>query len=417
MVPTLLCFGLLGLARWCDAAETTALEERIRLLEARLGRVEHENEELRARLAAGDNLAPAPPFGFHRNGVTAPTQRGVVVPSGSEARVAIGGFTQVQGEFGGIGDERFIGGGDRIYARRSRLSVITSFAEQFEARIEAEFGSNTITPTNGQKAHASEIYLNWSRFPFANIRLGQTKPAFSAEMLAIEYRGPIVERSLGAERLADARQIGASVFGEIIPGRLSYAAMLANGNGTNTNFNDNRKFQLTAHVAATAFDTREHGRLNLGAGVLRSHDAGIARPGFDFDAEAGAAIDHLFVGRRAGWGADAAWRRGLLELSGELLRMQFDPRNRLPNPVFHAASWQLTAAVFLVPQQFQIALRREHFDPNRSRPGDTTESWIAGFNYYLKGDDIRLMVDYLMGRDAHLPDDRGRLITRFQIVY
>lgn len=76
VVPTLLCFGLLGLARWCDAAETTALEEQIRRLEARLRRVEHENEVLRARLPAGDNHAPAPPFGFHRNGVTAPTKRG-----------------------------------------------------------------------------------------------------------------------------------------------------------------------------------------------------------------------------------------------------------------------------------------------------------------------------------------------------
>lgn len=414
---TMMTLGLVCAAPLAWSADATALEERMRLLESRLNRVERENEELRARLAVGSNLVPAPTFGFHGNGAPNGANRGAVVPSGTEARVAIGGFSQVQAEFGGIGDQRFAGGGDRLYARRSRLSVITSFEEHFEARIEAEFGANTIAPVSGLKAHTNEIYLNWSRFPFANLRLGQTKPAFCSEMIAIEYKGPMVERSLGADRIADARQIGASVFGELIPRQLSYAAMLANGNGTNTNFNDNRKFQLSAHVAATAFDTPQLGRLTLGAGFLRSHDGGIPRPGFNFDADAGGSIDNLFSGRRAGWGLDVAWRRGLLELSSELLRMQFDPHNRLPDPSFHGESWQLTAALFLVPHQFQVALRREHFDPNLTRRADSSESWLVGFNYYLKGDDLRIMVDYLLGRAPQMSDDRGRLITRFQIVY
>ena len=417
MNPLRMYAGLLCAAPLALAVDAGSMEERMRALEARLGAVESENAELRARLGAISLGSPVPPFGFHGNRGNSALGGGVVLPAGSEARVSIGGFSQVQAEFGGTGDQRFLGGGDRLYARRSRLSIITGFAEHFETRIEAEFGSNTTVPTSGLRAHANEIYLNWSRFPAANFRLGQTKPAFSAELLGVEYKGPMVERSLGAERVGDGRQIGASVFGELIPQRLSYAVMLANGNGTNTNANDNRKFHQSAHVAATACDTPDAGRLVLGAGMLHSRDAAVSKPGFGFDAVAAGAVDNLFAGTRTGWGIDATWRWGLLELSSELLRMRFAPHNRVPDASFDGESWQLSAALFLVPQKFQVALRRERFDPNLSRRGDSTENWLVGFNYYLKGDDLRLIVDYLFGRAPGLPDERGRLLTRFQVVY
>ena len=61
--------------------------------------------------------------------------------------------------------------------------------------------------------------------------------------------------------------------------------------------------------------------------------------------------------------------------------------------------------------------RREHFDPNRLRRGDSTDNWLVGLDYYLKGDDIRFIAAYLFGHAAGLPDARGRLLMRFQGVY
>ncbi|MBI5768501.1 MAG: carbohydrate porin [Verrucomicrobia bacterium] len=399
-------------------ADASSVEERFRALEARLATVEQENAALRARLGATALGPAAPPYGIvSHNGGSATVGDGVVLPAGRESRVTIGGFTQMQAEFGGTGDSRFAGATDRIYVRRSRLSMIASFAEHFEARVDAEYSSGTMAPASGLRVQANEIYLNWSRFPAANIRAGQLKPAFCQELLAIEYKGPMVERSLGADRLGDFRQTGVSVFGELVPQRLNYAVMVANGNGTNTTVNDNDAFHYTTHVAALAFDDRTAGRLTLGAGALRSRDTAVSRPGFDFDHTAGGAPDQLFTGTRTGWGVDATWRRGLLEVASEWLRMRFAPTNRVPDAHFDGESWQLTAAYYLVPQKFQLAVRREHFDPNLSRRGDSTENWLVGLDYYFKGDDIRVIVDYLFGRAPGLPDNRGRLLTRFQIVY
>jgi hypothetical protein len=400
------------------AADATSVDERFRALESRLAAVERENAELRARLTGASRSVPAPSYGLLTGGgPNGAGGDGVVIPAGKEARVTIGGFTQMQAEFGGPGDQRFAGATDRIYVRRSRLSLIASFAEHFEARVDGEFGAGTTVPANGLRTQANEIYLNWSRFPAANVRVGQLKPAYSAELLAVEYKGPMVERSLGAERIGDSRQIGVAVFGELVPQRLNYAAMVANGTGANTSANDNGQFHYTAHASATAFDDPAAGRLTLGAGGLHTRDTAVSKPGFAFGALAGGPLDQLFTGTRDGWGVDAVWRAGLVELSSELLRMHFRPANRLPDPSFDGESWQLTAALYLVPQKFQVAVRREHFDPNLSRRGDSTENWLVGFGYYFKGDDIRLIVDYLFGRAPGLPDQRGRLLTRFQVVY
>ncbi len=399
---------LLALAVTARATDPSSVEDRLRALEAKVDALQQENAALRRQLG---EPAPAP---NHADTTAAAV---VPIPSGQETRLVLGGYTQMDAEFGGLGDARFAGAGDRIYARRARLSLSGAFAEHFDFRIEGEFGAGTITPTSGIRAQANEIYLGWSRYSGATFHIGQLKPAFSAEMLAVEFKGALVERSLGAERVGDSRQIGAALNGDFLGARLGYLVFVGNGNGANTSANDNRKFLDTAHVYAVPFDSPAAGKFTLGASALHSVDTALAKPGPGFDSVPGGAIDGLFTGARDGWGLDAAWHFGLLDLSSELLRVRYRPVNAIPDPSFNSESWQLTATYFLLPHQLQAAVRREHFDPNSVRHGDSTENWIAGFNYFLKGEDLRIMVDYLFGHAAGTTGDQGRLLTRFQIVY
>ncbi len=394
------------------AADVPSLEDRLRALEARVGTLEQENAALRHRL--GENPAPAASL---TSGENSATPAAVVAPFGTETRLVIGGYTQMQAEFGGTGDARFNGAGDRIYARRMRLFLAGAFAEHFEFRVEGEFGANSVVPGTGLRAQANEILLGWTRYPAATIRVGQLKPAFSGELLSTDYKGVLIERSLGAERIGDARQVGIGVNGDFLGGRAGYYGFVGNGTGANASANDNRKFLQDARVYAVPVDSAATGKLTLGADVLHSTDAGLSKLGPGFDSVAGGALDNLFTGTRDGWGVDAAWHFGLLDLSTELLHMRYRPVNAIPARSFESESWQLTAAYYLVPHTFQAAVRREHFDPNLSLRGDATDNWMTGVTYYIKGDDLRLMVDYLFGHAAGLIGDQGRLLTRFQIVY
>lgn len=407
----LLCPFLAGLAL-TRAVEPSSLEERLRALESKVSALESENAELRRAVGAPKSAAS-----HNGAGADSATSADRVAPVGKETRLVIGGYTQGQAEFGGAADARYAGTSDRFYFRRARLNVAGTFAEHFEFKVEGEFGAGTITPTNGIRAAMNDTFLAWTRYPEAVVRIGQLKPAFSAELLGTEFKGPVMERSLGAERIGDGRQVGVEVAGENSTHRLGYQIFVGNGNGANSSANDNNKFLQTARAYAVAFDSPAAGKLTLGADALHSVDTALSKPGAGFDSVPGGAIDNLFTGTRDAWGLDAAWHAGLFDVSTELLRAHYRPVNAIPVRSFDAESWQITAAYFLVPHYFQAALRREHFDPNTAHAGDSTENWLAGLTYYIKGDDLRLMVDYLFGHAAGQTTDQGRLLTRFQIVY
>jgi hypothetical protein len=61
--------------------------------------------------------------------------------------------------------------------------------------------------------------------------------------------------------------------------------------------------------------------------------------------------------------------------------------------------------------------RRDHSDPNTAVGGNTFQAHTLGLNYYLKGEDLKFMLNYV---DGHVPGsstDGGRLLSRLQIIF
>lgn len=410
--PARALLAALALSGALIAADTPSLEDRLRALELRVDALQRENADLRRQLTP----PPAPTASRPAQPTTADTPVGIPQPGGKEAKLVVGGFLQAQAEFGDAGDARFAGVADRLYFRRARIYLAGSFAENFDFKIEGDFSANSLSPGTGLRAQANEYFIGWSRYPTATIRVGQIKSAFGSEYLASDTRTPTIERFLASDRLTDSRQPGVMLGGEFFNHRLGYLVGVANGSGMNASANDNSKFHQSARLFGTPFESAQ-ARLTLGANVMHSEDLALSKPGLGLDSVAGGALDNLFTGRRDGWGADIAWHLGLLDLSAEVLRVRYHPANRFPASSFTAQGFHVTATYFLLPKQLQAVLRHEQFDPNLSCGGDSTENWVAGFNYFIKGDDLKLMVDYVFGRAASLPHDHGRLLTRFQVLY
>jgi hypothetical protein len=303
---------LLALATAARGADPVSVEDRLRALEAKVDTLEQENAALRQQLGAPPVFATPAPAPTDHNPAAAISPV-VVVPVGHETRLAIGGYTQMQAEFGDTGDTRFAGIADRIYARRSRVHVAGNFAEHFDFKVEGAYDANTNGAVTGARVQANEIFINWNRYPAANIRVGQLKPAFCAELLAAETNGVIIERTLGSERIGDSRQIGAEVTGALFNQRVNYIIFVGNGNGVNTSVNDNSKFLQTAHADVVMLNSPATGRLVVGADVLHSTDTALSKPGPGFDAVPGGTIDNLFTGTRDGWAFDATWHLGLFD--------------------------------------------------------------------------------------------------------
>lgn len=385
------------------AADASDLESRLGNIEARMRDLTEENAALRRQLATKSDGTPI----YARAG-------------GSEQKISIGGFVQGQAEFGRAPDSRFAGIKDRFFFRRARVAVAGSFAEPFDFKAEIDLGGNSLGAGTGFRVQANEIFVNWRRYDFANLRFGQLKPAFGAEQLASDTKILTIERSLMNDRMTDGRQLAFGATGDFLNKKLSYVAVIANGTGSNSSTNDNSKFQRSLRVAGVPYAGTLLGaktKLSVGVNGLWTDDTGLSKAGYGFDSVPGGTIDQLFTGRRTMQGVDAQWSFGGIDLTGEMLTGRFQPVTNLPSAKVNARGWQGTAAYFIVPGKLQAVVRREAFDPNRVQAGDGASEWLYGLNYYIKGDDLKLQLNYIHGRAPGVADEGSRLLARVQVMY
>lgn len=368
----LAAFGL-GFASVGATAATT--DDRLADLEKRLSALEQENASLRQQLAL-------------------PAKGANVVPQGKEAKLAIGGFMQLQGEFGDAPDSRFPTA-DRFLVRRARLGARGSFSEGFDFVLQADLGSNSLSSTSGFRAQLTDAYVLWNKYSAANVTVGQFKVPYGYEQLLSDTKLLMIERSLPNDALTLPRQVGAMVAGAFFDKKLTYAVALGNGNGNNNSFNDNDQFDTIGRIAGTVFNSRQ---LKVTAGVngFTSYDTGA------------------FTGHRDGRGADLQFFAGPAELDAEILRTHY---NRDVGTDYDAQGWSVTAGYTLVPNQWQASFRYERYDPNTDLSGDITTLRTIGLSYLIKGDDIKLLVNYVIGNPPTASSHQDRLLTRLQLIF
>ena len=400
--------ALIGLApalpvRAQESPAVPTLEDRIRRLEARVDSLQHANGALRRDLG-GEGLAGEP----------------VVKPGGKEPVLQLGGLLQMQGEFGDQGDSRFAAN-DRFHLRRARLNAIGRFLEEFDFKLEAEL-TGTAGEAANLRAQVTDGYLNWNRHGFANLRLGQFKAPFGYEQLYSDARLYTIERSLVNDRLTLGRQIGAQVAGQLLEQRFGYSAGVFNGTSVNVSFNDNDHFLWAGRVDAVPYQGRWRAsdvRWAVGGGAYATRDANLGGlpADFGFDAIPGGAADNLFTGDRIGWGVDSQFRIGSLDVWAEYLQAAFEPTNETPMTRIEADGAYVQAACFVVPKRLQAVAKWDRFDPLRHASGNTTSTWTLGLNYALKGDDLKLLVDWLAVDQETLPDAEYKILARAQVVF
>ena len=204
---------------------------------------------------------------------------------GPELKLVLGGFIQVNFEdsdafaFNGNFGQSAIK--DRFRLRRARVNLTGDFAEQFDFKVEGDFGQNDGTNNNRTAFSGTDIWLNWHQFPAAQIKIGQYKAPFGLDQLTPDTSLYTIERTLPTGAITPDRQIGIELWGKpftkIWPEQkdlLTYYAGIFNGNGKNTTVNDNNNFMYVGRLESTLFkDVFGKGSfLKLGADVLNSRD-------------------------------------------------------------------------------------------------------------------------------------------------
>ena len=366
------------------------------------------------------NIAPLLLLGLSFSVHAADTPVVDVKPAGKEPTLRVGGLLQAQAEFGDRLDSRWDNGNDRFFLRRARINAQGRFLEEFEFRFEAD-AAGTLSSTTGLRLQLTDGYIDWKRYKAASVRVGQFKTPFGYEQLYPDPRLLTPERSLPSDRLTFSRQLGLQVGGELLDGRLSYAAGMFNGNGANNSGNDNDQFLYAARVAGILHRGTFAGKdtkLSLGANGFTSHDGAVTvPPEFGFDSTpATPAVDNVFVGQRAGAGLDLQWQIWRFDVWVEALTVEFEPDNGLPASSFDGSGGYVQAGFFIVPSRLQAVLKYDTLDPNDEVEDDDQGTWTAGANLLFKNDDIKLQAHYLRS-DVPRGETESKAILRMQVIF
>jgi len=457
-----------------DSERIEKLERAVEQLQKRNTELEHEISALKQRSSFDPMLGPA---GKTKTKVTADGKTYVekaaveeekkpvyVTPAGPEYKLVLGGFIQANFEDGDVSafEGRFGLSAlkDRFRLRRARINLTGEFAEQFDFKIEGDFEQSdaaitalksvdlttgkTTTVSNSTRTEFSgtDIFINWHGIPEANIKLGQWKAPFGLEQLTPDTKLFMIERSLPTGALTPERQVGVQIWGKpfthLWPDEkdlLTYYAGIFNGNGRNVNTNDNNNFMYVGRLELMPLKGKLAGQdvsLKLGGDVLNSRDdvGTNISPALNLKVNSDGSLSAFTLpgaDERTAWSVDAWLTVGPFDLIGEYLSEDVDGRAPLHVAPgfdnFDPNGWYVQGSYFLIPKLLQAAVRWEELNPDQ-KPDDNIRSITAGLNYYIHGDAIKLMVDYIHTwsdfREAHpeFGDDQfDEVIGRVQVMF
>lgn len=364
---------------------------------------------------------------------------------GSELKLVLGGYLQMNFEDGDVSafEGRFgeTALKDRFRLRRARINLTGDFAEQFDFKVEGDFENSDGLNANRTAFEATDIFINWHQFPWAQVKMGQWKAPFGLEQLTPDPNLIIIERSLPTGAITPERQIGIQLWGKplavIWPDHadlLTYYAGIFNGNGRNITNNDNNNFMYVGRLESTVFKNLlgKGSFLKLGADILNSRDdegTNISQSLNLLVNDDGSLSPFVLPGadERTAWSVDAWLEVGPFDLIGEFLQEHVHPRtvNGVPPGFdgFTTDGFYVTAAYFLIPKKLQAAVQWQHLNPGQ-KGSDGISSIVGGLNYYIHGDDLKLMINYIhtwsdfrAANPEFGKDDFNEVIGRMQLMF
>src|SRR5213594_43398 len=439
-------------------AQSSSDRARLEKLERAVELLAKQNAELQAEIKSLKKETASVPDGKFKKKVTYDGKTYVekaveeekapvyVVPRGPEIKLVLGGFIQMNFEDGDVSafEGRFgmTALKDRFRLRRARINLTGDFTENFDFKIEGDFETSDGISSGRTAFEATDIFINWHQFPEAQIKIGQWKAPFGLEQLTPDTTLFMIERSLPTGAITPERQIGVQLWGKpfasIWPDQkdlVTYYAGIFNGNGRNISNNDNNNFMYVGRLELMPFKGKIFGQassLKLGGDVLNSRDdkgTNISPSGNLLVNSDGSLSSFVLPGadERTAWSVDAWLKVGPFDLIGEYLQEKVNGRtvNGVPPGFadFTTNGFYVTGAYYLIPKKLQAVVRWEQLNPGQ-KGNDGIRSITGGLNYYIHGDDIKLMANYIhtwsdfRQANPQFGDDQfNEVIVRLQLMF
>jgi len=451
----ILCFVILS--GHTAAAETKSDSERLEKLERAVELLQKRNTELEQEVKSLKKEKPsasAPLAAEKRTHFVPDSKSSVVettteekkpvyvVPGAAEYKLSLGGYLQANFEGGDVSafEGRFglTALKDRFRLRRARITLAGDYKEQFEFKVEGDFEqSDGLAAATRTGFSSTDIFINWHAIPEANFKVGQWKAPFGLENLTPDASIFTIERSLPTGAIVPERQLGVMLWGKpltnIAPEQkdlVTYYAGVFNGSGRNFSVNDNNQFMYVGRLELLPFKGTLMGQdasLKIAGDYFFSRDAigtGIS-PALNLRVGADGSLSSYTLtspDERHAYSFDAWLKIGPFDLIAEYFHENVRPLGPTFNE-FDPKGYYVQGSYFLIPKKLQAVVKWESLDPNQVA-NDNIHSITGGLNYYIHGDAIKVMANYVHTwsdfREANPQfgtDQFDEIILRLQVMF
>ena len=237
----------------------------------------------------------------------------------------------------------------------------------------------------------ADMYLATNKIPHHRIWVGNTRPPVGMEGGFSPYTLPFIARSQISRNFGTVRKLGGRVSGNYT--LVDYDLGLYSSDTYFQEFFPGTEFVGWINLKPLGKTDGKYGKLKLGGG-LQSGDRNC---------------DYTVTGAYVGY-----------EYKKLLLNFEWADANGYNGPIGyavdkHATGFYSTLAYRLTPK-LQALIRYDEFDPNKDIANNRKKEYVAGLNYFIKGQALKLMMNYVFCQNEGLKDSH-RVMLGTQILF
>lgn len=235
-----------------------------------------------------------------------------------------------------------------------------------------------------------DLYIETHRIPHTSILVGNSRPGVGIEGAQSPYTLAFINRSQISRNLANIRKFGVRVRGDY--SLMDYDVGMYSSSTNFTSFFPGHEFDAWVNVKPLGKTDGKYGKLVTGGGIQSGEKHGM---------------NYYLTGAYVGYDYKRFWTkfeyaRANGSNGGSGLT------NKRSQGLFVTAAYHLT-------KKIELLARYDQFDPDRTVSNNAQREYTLGTNYYVKGQALKLIFNYIYCQNDNKTDSH-RLMIGTQVV-
>lgn len=235
-----------------------------------------------------------------------------------------------------------------------------------------------------------DFYIESNRIPHTNILVGNSRPGVGVEGAQSPYNLPFINRSQISRNLANARKFGVRVRGDY--SFLDYDTGFYSSCTNFTDFFPGYEYDGWVNIKPLGKTDGRYGKLVTGTGLQSGVKHGTS---------------YYLTGGYVGYEYKKAWTK-LEYARANGSNGGSGLTNKHSQGLFWTIGYHLT-------KKLEVLARYDQFDPDRDIKNNNQKEYTLGANYYLKGQALKLIFNYIYCQNDSKVDSH-KLMVGTQVI-